>query len=68
MAPGRPPTPTEPASAGVPTRRVGGGDLQQAARTGAAAGAVNVTRHGLGSGQADVITEIAGRVRLTALR
>jgi hypothetical protein len=30
--------------------------------------AVNVTRHGLGSGHADVITEIADRVRLTPLK
>ena len=44
-----------------------GGDLREAVCTGAAAGAVNVTRHGLGSGQPDVIGEIAGRVRLTPL-
>ncbi|HEX8631880.1 MAG TPA: PfkB family carbohydrate kinase [Catenuloplanes sp.] len=55
-------------TAGIAAVLARGGDLQQAVRTGAAVGAVNVTRHGLGSGQADVITEIAGRVRLTALR
>jgi 1-phosphofructokinase len=45
-----------------------GGDLTEAVRTGAAAGAVNVTRHGLGTGQADTIAALVERVRLTPLR
>ena len=55
-------------TAGISAVLARGGDLHEAVRTGAAAGAVNVTRHGLGSGQADVIAEIAGRVRLTPLK
>jgi 1-phosphofructokinase len=41
-----------------------GGSLTEAVRTGAAAGAVNVTRHGLGTGHAEVISELLGRVSL----
>ena len=41
-----------------------GADLPTAVRTGAAAGAANVTRHGLGTGHADVIMELARRVTL----
>jgi 1-phosphofructokinase len=33
-------------------------------RTGATAGALNVTRHGLGSGRADAIAELVKRVRM----
>lgn len=44
-----------------------GGDLHEAVRTGAAAGALNVTRHGLGTGRQEAITELATRVRLTPL-
>ena len=43
-----------------------GGDLTEAVRTGAAAGAVNVTRHGLGTGQAETIRALAERVRADA--
>jgi 1-phosphofructokinase len=43
------------------------GPLTEAVRTGAAAGAVNVTRHGLGTGQAEAIAELVSRVRLTPL-
>lgn len=42
-----------------------GGGLAEAVRTGAAAGAVNVTRHGLGTGQAETIAALGERVRLT---
>ena len=41
-----------------------GGDLPQALRTGAAAGALNVTRRGLGSGDADAIANLARLIRL----
>jgi 1-phosphofructokinase len=44
-----------------------GGDLAEAVRTGAAAGAVNVTRHGLGTGQAETIAALVERVSLTPL-
>lgn len=42
-------------------------DLHLAVRTGAAAGAVNVTRHGLGTGRAEVVAEIAARTTLQPL-
>ncbi|MEV0729592.1 PfkB family carbohydrate kinase [Polymorphospora sp. NPDC050346] len=54
-------------SAGVAAVLARGGDLEQAVRTGAAAGAVNVTRHGLGTGRAETIEELIGRVRLAPL-
>ncbi len=38
-------------TAGVAAMLAQGGDLREAVRTGAAAGALNVTRHGLGTGQ-----------------
>lgn len=51
-------------TAGVAAVLAQGGDLTQALRTGAAAGALNVTRHGLGSGRADAIAELVTRVRI----
>jgi 1-phosphofructokinase len=42
--------------------------IQDAIRTGSAAGALNVTRRGLGSGQRDAIMELRERVRLKPLR
>ncbi|HEX6500582.1 MAG TPA: PfkB family carbohydrate kinase [Micromonosporaceae bacterium] len=54
-------------TAGVAAVLARGGDLATAVRTGAAAGAVNITRHGLGTGQAELIAEIADRVRLDRL-
>ncbi|BCJ70081.1 1-phosphofructokinase family hexose kinase [Polymorphospora rubra] len=54
-------------SAGVAAVLARGGDLEQAVRTGAAAGALNVTRHGLGTGRAETIEELIGRVRLAPL-
>lgn len=51
-------------TAGVASVLAKGGDLPDAVRTGAAAGALNVTRHGLGTGRAEVIAELIGRVRL----
>jgi 1-phosphofructokinase len=54
-------------TAGVAAVLAGGGDLDEAVRTGAAAGALNVTRHGLGTGRAEAIHELMTRVRLEPL-
>jgi 1-phosphofructokinase len=51
-------------TAGVAAVLAGGGDGRLAIRTGAAAGALNVTRHGLGTGRADAIAGLVDRVRL----
>lgn len=51
-------------TAGVASVLAGGGDIATAIRTGAAAGAVNVTRRGLGTGRADVIAALWERVTL----
>ncbi len=45
-----------------------GHDMAAAVRTGAAAGALNVTRHGLGTGRADGISTLAERVELVAVK
>jgi bifunctional ADP-heptose synthase (sugar kinase/adenylyltransferase) len=42
--------------------------IRDALRLGMAAGAINVVRHGLGSGDARTIRDIATRIELTALR
>jgi 1-phosphofructokinase len=52
-------------TAGAAAVLAAGGELMHAIRTGAAAGALNVTRHGLGTGRADAITGLLERVRLT---
>jgi 1-phosphofructokinase len=54
-------------TAGVAAALARGEDLLEAVRTGAAAGAVNVTRHGLGTGEVETIKALAERVRLTPL-
>ncbi|WP_229402672.1 PfkB family carbohydrate kinase [Micromonospora okii] len=54
-------------TAGVASVLARGGDLREAVRVGAAAGALNVTRHGLGTGRAEAVRELAGRVRFTPL-
>ncbi|MEU2662202.1 1-phosphofructokinase family hexose kinase [Micromonospora sp. DT46] len=51
-------------TAGVAAVVARGGDVRTAIRTGAAAGALNVTRHGLGTGRLDSITGLVDRVRL----
>ncbi|MET8363130.1 PfkB family carbohydrate kinase [Micromonospora sp. NPDC005194] len=51
-------------TAGVAAVIARGGDIRTAIRTGAAAGALNVTRHGLGTGRLDSITGLVERVRL----
>jgi 1-phosphofructokinase len=54
-------------TAGVAAVLARGGDPREAVRTGAAAGALNVTRHGLGSGRADALRELVDRVELRPL-
>jgi 1-phosphofructokinase len=51
-------------TAGVAAVLARGGGWEEAVRTGAAAGALNVTRHGLGTGRAEAVQELLGRVRL----
>ncbi|MEV4057069.1 PfkB family carbohydrate kinase [Amycolatopsis sp. NPDC049688] len=51
-------------TAGLAVALAQGRSLEEALKLGAAAGAVNVTRHGLGSGSGDAVRELAGRVRL----
>jgi 1-phosphofructokinase len=51
-------------TAGVAAVLAQGGDLESAVRTGAAAGALNVTRHGLGTGRADAVASLRERVTL----
>ena len=51
-------------TAGVAVVLARGGDVEEAVRMGAAAGALNVTRHGLGTGRAEAVEELYGRVRL----
>lgn len=55
-------------TAGVAAVLARGGDVRTAVRTGAAAGALNVTRHGPGTGRADAIDALIDKVRLTPLR
>ncbi|MDG4825621.1 PfkB family carbohydrate kinase [Asanoa sp. WMMD1127] len=54
-------------TAGVAAVLARDGDLRDAVRTGAAAGALNVTRHGLGTGHAEAIATLTERVTLEAL-
>jgi 1-phosphofructokinase len=54
-------------TAGVTATLAQGGDLRTAIRIGAAAGAVNVTRHGLGTGRASVIAALMDKVELRHL-
>ncbi|MEU7529330.1 PfkB family carbohydrate kinase [Saccharothrix sp. NPDC042600] len=51
-------------TAGLAAGLARGESLVDAVRLGAAAGAVNITRHGLGSGSGDVVRELVGRVRI----
>ncbi|MFC3989564.1 1-phosphofructokinase family hexose kinase [Actinoplanes siamensis] len=54
-------------TAGVAAVLARGGDAREAIRTGAAAGALNVTRHGLGTGHSDAVVELARRARLATV-
>lgn len=51
-------------TAGVTATLAQGGDFRTAVRIGGAAGAVNVTRHGLGTGRASVIGKVMENVQL----
>jgi 1-phosphofructokinase len=51
-------------TAGMVATLVAGGDPRDALRTGAACGALNVVRHGLGSGGAAAVAAIAERVEI----
>jgi 1-phosphofructokinase len=51
-------------TAGVTATMAQGGDMRTAIRIGGAAGAVNVTRHGLGTGRASVIGKLMEKVEL----
>lgn len=54
-------------TAGVVAVLAQGGDMKEAIRTGAAAGTLNITQHGLGSGRADAIAELVKLVELEPL-
>ena len=54
-------------TAGVAATLATGGKMDEAVRTGAAAGALNVTRHGLGTGHVDAVRVLTERVRLTPI-
>ncbi|WP_084672728.1 PfkB family carbohydrate kinase [Saccharothrix espanaensis] len=51
-------------TAGLAAGLAEGLSMEDALKLGAAAGAVNVMRHGLGSGSGEVVRELAGRVKL----
>jgi 1-phosphofructokinase len=55
-------------TAGVAAILARGGSLHDAVRTGAAAGALNVTRHGLGTGRAEAVHALIERVELEHVR
>jgi 1-phosphofructokinase len=54
-------------TAGLVATLAHGGGLHEAVRTGAAAGALNVTRHGLGTGHVDAVRVLTGHVELTPI-
>jgi 1-phosphofructokinase len=55
-------------TAGVAAVLARGGSMSDAVRTGAAAGALNVTRHGLGTGHIDAVQVLTERVQLTPIK
>jgi 1-phosphofructokinase len=55
-------------TAGVAAILARGGQMFDAVRTGAAAGALNVTRHGLGTGHQDAVQVLTERVQLTPIK
>lgn len=54
-------------TAGMTARLAAGDDWETALRVGAACGALNVVRHGLGTGSPDTVDVLAGRVGLEPL-
>jgi 1-phosphofructokinase len=55
-------------TAGVAASLAYGESVADAVRTGAAAGTLNVTRHGLGTGHPDAVAHLRERVRLVPIR
>lgn len=55
-------------TAGVAAVLARGGPMEEAVRTGVAAGALNVTRHGLGTGHVDAVRVLTERVELTPMK
>jgi 1-phosphofructokinase len=55
-------------TAGVAAVLARRGNLRDAVCTGAAAGTVNVTQHGLGTGHAEAVAEISSRIELESVR
>src|SRR5262249_22595874 len=53
--------------AGIAAGLASGEPVADAIRTGAAAGALNVTRHGLGTGQPEAVAELKQRIRLVPI-
>ena len=53
-------------TAGIAAALAQGKDIEDALRLGAAAGSLNVTRHGLGSGSGDAVRALAERVEITS--
>jgi 1-phosphofructokinase len=51
-------------TAGVAATLAAGGSIEEAVTLGAAAGALNVTRHGLGTGEAETVRMLRSRVSL----
>jgi 1-phosphofructokinase len=66
-------TPVDPSGAGdsmtaaLAYARATGLDAIESLRLAVAAGAMNVTRHGLGSGEVTAIHQLAGNVRIEAI-
>ena len=54
-------------TAGLAATLAAGGAIEEAVQAGAAAGALNVTRHGLGTGEAGAVDRLRQRVRLTPI-
>ncbi len=55
-------------TAGIAASLAQGEGVADAIRTGAAAGALNVTRHGLGTGRSEAVAQLKTRVQLVAIR
>jgi 1-phosphofructokinase len=51
-------------TAGLAATLARGGDIAEAVQAGAAAGALNVTRHGLGTGERTAVSQLRQRIRL----
>jgi 1-phosphofructokinase len=54
-------------TAAIAASLAAGDDLRDAVKLGAAAGALNVTRHGLGTGDAEAIRRLSEQVEITPI-